>query len=73
MFRSPAAFLLAASVLAAGLAVVHDDRLPRFAWTWRTVAGGMALLALFAAAIPDIGGDGVRWSPWLVAHPSFGA
>ncbi len=58
----------AASVLAAGLAVLHDGRLTRFAWTWRTVAGGMALLALFAAAIPDIGGDGVRWSPWLVAN-----
>ena len=56
----------AASVLAAGLAVVHDARLPRFAWSWRSVAGGMALLALFAAAIPDIGNDGVRWSPWLV-------
>ncbi|MCF6379019.1 DUF2157 domain-containing protein [Nocardioides KLBMP 9356] len=56
----------AASVLAAGLAVVHDGRLPRFARTWRTVAGGMALLALFAAAVPDIGSDGVRWTPWLV-------
>ena len=42
----------------------------RFAWTWRTVAGGMALLALFAAAIPDIGGDGVAWSPWLVVASS---
>ncbi|HEV2798128.1 MAG TPA: DUF2157 domain-containing protein [Nocardioides sp.] len=58
----------AGSVLAAGLAVVHDTRLSRFAWSWRTVAGGMALLALFAAAIPDIGGDGVRWSPWLIAN-----
>ncbi len=58
----------AASVLAAGLAVLHDGRLAQFAWTWRTVAGGMALLALFAAAIPDIGGDGVSWSPWLVAN-----
>ncbi len=59
----------AAAVLAAGLAVLHDGRLPRFAWTWRTVAGGMALLALFVAAIPDVGGDdGVSWSPWLVAN-----
>lgn len=58
----------AASVLAAGLAVLHDGRLAQFAWTWRTVAGGMALLALFAAAIPDIGGDGVSWSPWLVVN-----
>jgi hypothetical protein len=26
----------------------------------------MALLALFAAAIPDIGTDGIEWSGWLV-------
>ncbi len=56
----------AGAVLAAGLAVLHDGRLDAFAWTWRTVGGGMALLALFVAAIPDIGGDGVVWSPWLV-------
>ncbi|GAA1927468.1 DUF2157 domain-containing protein [Nocardioides hwasunensis] len=57
----------AAAVLAAGVAVLHDDRLDAFAWTWRTLAGAMALLALFVAAIPDIGGDGIDWSPWLVA------
>jgi uncharacterized membrane protein len=56
----------AGAVLAAGLAVVHDGRIPQFAFTWRTVAGGMALLTLFVAAIPDIGTDGVAWSPWLV-------
>ena len=58
----------AAAVLAAGLAVLHDTGLSRFARTWRTVAGGMALLTLFAAAIPDIGGDGLTWSPWLVVN-----
>ena len=56
----------AAAVLAAGLAVLHDDRLDDFAWAWRTVAAAMALLSLFVAAIPDIGGDGLAWSPWLV-------
>jgi uncharacterized membrane protein len=56
----------AASVLAAGLAVLHDRRIDAFAWTWRTVAGGMALLAMFVAAVPDIGGDGITWSAWLV-------
>lgn len=56
----------AASVLAAGLAVLHDRRIDAFAWTWRTVAGGMALLAMFVAAVPDIGGDGIDWSTWLV-------
>ncbi|MGA0619629.1 hypothetical protein ACO2WT_09960, partial [Ligilactobacillus salivarius] len=33
------------AVLASGLAVIHDGRITSFAWTWRTVAGGMALLA----------------------------
>jgi uncharacterized membrane protein len=56
----------AGAVLAAGLAVLHDGRIETFAWTWRLVAAGMALLALFAAAIPDIGSEGVVWSPWLV-------
>ena len=56
----------AGAVLASGLAVVHDGRIAPFAWTWRTVAGGMGLLAMFVAAIPDIGNDGVAWSPWLV-------
>jgi uncharacterized membrane protein len=54
------------AVLASGLAVVHDGLLDSFARTWRTVAAGMALLAMFAAAIPDIGSDGIAWSPWLV-------
>ena len=56
----------AGAVLAAGLAVLHDGRIDTFAWTWRAVAGGMALLAMFVAAIPDIGGDGIVWSFWLV-------
>ena len=56
----------AGAVLAAGLAVVHDGRLDAFAWTWRTVAGAMALLAMFAAAVPDVGRDGIVWTTWLV-------
>lgn len=60
----------AGGVLASGLAVVHDGRFPSFAWTWRTVAGGMALLAMFVAAIPDIGGDGIEWSTWMVVAVS---
>ncbi len=56
----------AGGVLAAGLAVLHDGRLDAFARTWRTVGGGMALLAMFVAAIPDVGGDGIAWSSWLV-------
>ena len=56
----------AGAVLASGLAVLHDGRLEAFAWSWRTVAGAMALLALFVAAVPDIGSDDITWSPWLV-------
>lgn len=56
----------AGAVLAASLAVLHDGRIDSFAWAWRTVGGGMALLALFAAAIPDIGSDGIVWTTWLV-------
>ncbi len=54
------------AVLAASLAVLHDGRLDTFAWTWRTVGAGMALLAMFVAAVPDIGRDGLTWSFWLV-------
>lgn len=57
----------AGGVLAASLAVLHDTWIDSYAWAWRTVAGGMALLAMFVAAVPDIGGDGIVWSRWLVA------
>ncbi|WP_374454802.1 DUF2157 domain-containing protein [Nocardioides sp.] len=56
----------AGAVLAASLAVLHDTRIDSFAWTWRTVAGGMALVALFVAAIPDVGSDELTWGLWLV-------
>lgn len=56
----------AGAVLASGLAVLHDRWIATFAWTWRTVAGGMALLAMFVAAIPDIGDDAMSWSVWVV-------
>lgn len=61
------------AVLAAGLAVLHDGRLDAFARTWRTVGAGMALLAMFVAAIPDIGDDGIAWSSWLVVVLVAGA
>ena len=56
----------AGAVLAASLAVLHDGRIDSYAWAWRTVGGAMALVALFAAAIPDIGADGIAWTTWLV-------
>ena len=63
----------AGAVLAAALAVLHDGWIDRFAWTWRTVAGGMALAALFVAAIPDTGSDGLTWSTWLVVAVTVAA
>ncbi len=57
----------AGAVLAAGLAVLHDGRLDAFARTWRAVGAAMALLAMFVAAIPDVGGDDVTWTFWLVS------
>ncbi|MCD6639797.1 MAG: DUF2157 domain-containing protein [Nocardioides sp.] len=56
------------AVTAAGLAVVSDAWKPSFAWLWRLVAAGLALVTLFAAAIPDIGNDDIRWSGWLIAE-----
>ena len=62
-----AAFLLllgAGAVLTAGLAVLHDGRLDRFAWSWRTVAGAMALAALLTS-VPlhglEIAAGGALW------------
>jgi uncharacterized membrane protein len=56
----------AGAVLASALGVLHDRRLDAYAWAWRTVGGAMALLAMFAAAIPDVGRDGIAWTTWLV-------
>jgi len=56
----------AGAVLASSLAVLHDGWIDSFAWAWRTVAGALALVALFTAAIPDIGSDGIEWTTWLV-------
>ena len=58
----------AASVLAASLAVLHDERLPSFAWWWRLLGAGFTLLTLFVAAIPDIGSDDLEWSTWVVVQ-----
>lgn len=56
------------AVLAAALAALHDSWRPSYAWVWRLGAAGLALVTLFAAAIPDIGSDDVKWSGWLVAE-----
>ena len=56
----------AGAVLCAALAVLHDDRLDDMAWLWRFLAAGLALVTVFAAAVPDVGSDGVAWNAWLV-------
>ncbi len=55
-----------ASVLAVSLAVVHDRGLERFAAVWRTVGCALAMVTLFAAAIPYTTTDGFEWNVWLV-------
>ncbi len=57
----------AGAVLASSLAVLHDARADAFAWTWRTLGAGMALAAVFVAAIPDVGSGDLRWNGWLAS------
>lgn len=61
------------AVLTAGLAVLHDGWIDGFARTWRTVGGGMALAALFVAAIPDAGSDRLAWSASLAVALALAA
>lgn len=56
----------AGAVLAASLAALAHQRDRQFAWWWRLTAAGLALSALFAAAIPGSHEDGVVWPLWLV-------
>lgn len=58
----------AGGVLAAAMAVLHDDRLERFAWAWRLLGAGFVLVTLFAAAVPGVGSDGLRWGTWVVVE-----
>ncbi|PIE27069.1 MAG: hypothetical protein CSA58_06235 [Micrococcales bacterium] len=65
-------FVFATAVLVialgwASLAALHASRWrPGFAWPWRYVSVGLALLGLFLSALPF--GQGARgWSAWLVA------
>lgn len=59
----------AVTVGTALLGLVHTHVLTHFADTWRHVAAGLALVVLFAAAVPgDAGNLGdVPWQLWLLA------
>ena len=56
--------LLIASVLATAVAVVHEQlvsgALERFAAPWSVVGALLALVALFGAALPDLGREGLQ-------------
>ena len=55
-----------ASVLAVSLAVVSDRTRDVYAAAWRTLGCALAMVALFAAAIPFTTTDGFEWNVWLV-------
>ena len=59
--------LIAAGVLGVALAALHLRRLPTFAPPWREVGAALLLAGLFAAALPFVGTDGFRCTPWLAA------
>jgi uncharacterized membrane protein len=55
-----------ASVLAVSLAVVHDRTRDVYAVAWRTLGCALAMITLFAAAIPYTTTEGFEWDVWLV-------
>ena len=59
--------LLAAALLAVGLAAVHTRWVTGFSAPWRGAGALLALSGLFAAALPFVTADDFAWSPWLVA------
>lgn len=60
------AALGAAAVLGTSVAVLHDGRDDRFAFVWRSVGAGFALVTLFMAAVPAVTTDDFEWTAWLV-------
>ena len=71
MWDAPSAFsaVLALAVLAVAavsVGALHQRGLLRFAPVWREVGAGLALAALFAAALPSVTATDFVWSPWLV-------
>ena len=59
--------LLAAAALATGLAAVHTRVLTEFSDAWRETGALLALVGLFAAALPFVTPDDFAWNGWLVA------
>jgi uncharacterized membrane protein len=58
--------LAVAAVAAVSVGALHERGLPRFGPVWREVGAGLALAALFGAALPFVTPTDFAWSPWLV-------
>jgi len=69
---APSAFsavlaLAVVAVAAVSAGSLHERGLRRFGPVWREVGAGLALAALFAAALPAVTANDFAWSRWLVA------
>ena len=58
--------LAVAAIAAVSTAAIHERGLRPFGPLWREVGAGLALAALFVAALPWVTASNVVWSPWLV-------
>ncbi len=72
LWDAPSAFsvvlaLAVVAVAAVSVGALHERGLTRFAPVWREVGAGLALAALFAAALPYVTATDFVWSLWLVA------
>jgi uncharacterized membrane protein len=68
---APSAFsavlaLAVAAVTAVSIGALHERGLARFGPVWREVGAGLALAALFGAALPSVTATDFVWSLWLV-------
>ena len=71
LWDAPSAFaavlaLAVVAVAAVSVGALHERGLARFAPVWREVGAGLALAALFAAALPSVTATDFVWSLWLV-------
>ena len=69
---APSAFsavlaLAVVAVAAVSAGALHERGLRPFGPVWREVGAGLALAALFAAALPSVTATDFVWSTWLVA------